>query len=145
MSLTGQVLRVHEAIYRATDGLLGHKMIGVPCLLLRTTGRRSGQTRTGSLVYARDGADYVVVASKGGADENPAWLLNLRANPDVEIQIGRQRQRARAREVTSSDPDYRRLWKLVNDNNRGRYDGYQKLTKREIPLVVLSPQVPAAT
>ncbi|HEX6457808.1 MAG TPA: nitroreductase family deazaflavin-dependent oxidoreductase [Thermoleophilaceae bacterium] len=139
MSLTGQVLRVHEAIYKATDGRLGHNMIGVPCLLLRTTGRRSGQTRTGSLVYARDGDDYVVVASKGGADENPAWLLNLRANPEVEIQVGRKRQRARARELKSSDADYQRLWKLVNDNNHGRYDGYQKLTKREIPLVVLTP------
>jgi F420H(2)-dependent quinone reductase len=139
MSLTGQVLRVHEALYKATDGRVGHGMIGVPCLLLRTTGRKSGQTRTISLVYARDGDDYVVVASKGGADENPAWLLNLRANPDVEVQVGRKRQKARAREVTSADPDYQRLWKLVNDNNRGRYDGYQKLTQREIPLAVLTP------
>jgi F420H(2)-dependent quinone reductase len=79
------------------------------------------------------------VASKGGADENPAWLLTLRANPDVEVQVGRKRQKARAREVTSADPDYQRLWKLVNDNNRGRYDGYQKLTQREIPLAVLTP------
>jgi F420H(2)-dependent quinone reductase len=139
MSLTGQVLRVHEALYKATNGRVGHGMIGVPCLLLRTTGRKSGQTRTISLVYARDGDDYVVVASKGGADENPAWLLNLRANPDVEVQVGRKRQKARAREVTSADPDYQRLWKLVNDNNRGRYDGYQKLTQREIPLAVLTP------
>lgn len=140
MSLTGQVLRVHEAIYKATDGRLGHGMIGVPTLLLRTTGRRSGETRTASLVYARDGDDYVVVGSKGGADEHPAWVFNIRANPDVEIQVGRKRQRARARELSSADPDYGRLWKLVNDNNRGRYDGYQKLTKREIPLVVLTPQ-----
>lgn len=139
MSLTGQVLRVHEAIYKATDGRLGHSMIGVPTLLLRTTGRRSGQMRTSSLVYARDGDSYVIVASKGGADENPAWLLNLRANPDAEVQVGRKRQRARARELTSSDPEYQRLWKLVNDKNHGRYDGYQKLTKREIPLVVLTP------
>ena len=140
MSLTGQVLRVHEAIYKATDGRLGHNMIGVPTLLLRTTGRRSGQTRTGSLVYARDGEDYVVVASKGGADQHPAWLFNLRANPDCEVQIGRERQPARARELGPSDPDYERLWKLANDNNRGRYDGYQKLTQRPIPVVVLSPR-----
>src|SRR5438067_217582 len=97
MALVGQVLRVHEAISKGTDGRLGHNMIGVPTLLLRTTGRRSGAARTNSLVYARDGADYVVVASVGGADHNPGWLFNLRANPDVEIQIGRERQKVRVR------------------------------------------------
>jgi F420H(2)-dependent quinone reductase len=139
MSITGQVLRIHEAIYKATDGRLGHGMIGVPTLLLRTTGRRSGATRCNSLVYARDGADYLVVASVGGADHNPGWLHNLRANPDVEIQIGRERQAARAREVGPSDPDYSRLWKIANDGNRGRYYEYQKNTSRGIPVVVLTP------
>ena len=139
MSLVGQVLRVHEAIYKGTDGRLGHNMIGVPTLLLRTTGRRSGATRTNSLVYARDADDYLVVASMGGADHSPGWLHNLRANPDVEIQIGRERKAARARELGPSDPDYARLWKIVNDGNRGRYDEYQKLTSRPIPVVVLTP------
>ena len=139
MSLVGQVLRVHEAIYKGTDGRLGHNMIGVPTLLLRTTGRRSGATRTNGLVYARDADDYLVVASMGGADHNPGWLHNLRANPDVEIQVGRKRKKARARELGPSDPDYARLWKIVNDGNRGRYDEYQKLTSRPIPVVVLTP------
>ena len=139
MTLVGQVLRVHEAIYKGTDGRLGHNMIGVPTLLLRTTGRRSGAARTNSLVYARDGADYIVVASVGGADHHPGWLFNLRANPDVEIQVGRKRQPARARELGPSDPDYARLWKLVNDGNRGRYDEYQTKTSRSIPVVVLTP------
>jgi F420H(2)-dependent quinone reductase len=139
MSITGQVLRVHEFLYTRTDGLVGHRMIGVPTLLLRTTGRRSGKTRTNSLVYARDGDDYLVVASKGGADEAPAWLHNLRANPDVEIQIGRKRSNARARVVDASDPDYGRLWQIVNANNHDRYNGYQKLTKRRIPVIVLRP------
>jgi F420H(2)-dependent quinone reductase len=139
MTLVGQVLRVHEAIYKGTDGRLGHNMIGVPTLLLRTTGRRSGAARTNSLVYARDGADYVVVASVGGADHHPGWLFNLRANPDVEIQVGRERQPARARELGPSDPDYARLWKVVNDGNRGRYDEYQTKTSRSIPVVVLTP------
>src|SRR5438067_1853483 len=84
MSITGQVLRLHEALYKRTDGRVGHRMIGVPTLLLRTTGRRSGATRTNGLVYARDGDDYLVVASNGGADRAPAWLHNLRANPHVE-------------------------------------------------------------
>src|SRR5881398_2969957 len=77
MSITGQVLRLHEALYKRTDGRIGHRMIGVPTLLLRTTGRRSGATRTNGLVYARDGDDHLVVASNGSADRPPAWLHNL--------------------------------------------------------------------
>src|SRR3954469_23967336 len=142
MSVTSQVLKVHEKIYKATDGRVGHKMIGVPCLLLRTTGRRSGATRTNGLVYARDGADYLVVASNGGADKPPAWLHNLRANPGVEIQVGRDRQKGTARIVEPSDPDYERLWKIVNENNRDRYTAYQKQTSRPIPVVAITP--PAA-
>src|ERR1700745_2977528 len=103
MSLTGYVLRIHETIYKGTDGRLGHRMIGVPTLLLRTTGRRSGAVRTNGLVYARDGDDYLVVASNGGADRPPAWLYNLQANPEVEIQIGRERRRSTARVIDSAD------------------------------------------
>jgi F420H(2)-dependent quinone reductase len=139
MSITSQVLRVHERIYKATDGRVGHNMIGVPTLLLRTTGRKSGETRTNGLVYARDGDDYLVVASKGGADEAPGWLFNLRANPAVEVQIGRERRKATAREVGPSDPDYERLWKIVNENNKDRYTEYQKGTKRPIPVVAVTP------
>src|SRR5215210_5477001 len=117
MSVMSQVLRVHERIYKATDGRLGHRMIGVPTLLLRTTGRRSGATRTNGLVYARDGDDYLVVASNGGSDQAPAWLHNLRANPDVEIQVGRERQKGTARVVEPADLDYERLWAIVNENN----------------------------
>ena len=139
MSITGQVLRVHEQIYKRTDGRLGHHMIGVPCLLLRTTGRRSGAIRTNGLVYARDGDDYLVVPSNGGADKAPAWLHNLKAHPDVEVQIGRERRKGTAAVVEPSDPDFDRLWKLVNDNNRDRYIAYQKQTKRPIPVVVVTP------
>src|SRR4051812_47912299 len=139
MSVTAKSLRVHERIYKATDGRVGHNMIGVPTLLLRTTGRRSGATRTNGLVYARDGADYLVVPSNGGADKPPAWLHNLRANPDVEIQVGRDRQKGTARIVEPSDPDYERLWKIVNENNRDRYYAYQKQTDRPIPVVAVTP------
>lgn len=140
MSLTSRVLRVHEALYKRTDGRIGHRMIGVPTLLLRTTGRRSGATRTNSLVYARDGADYLVVASNGGADRPPAWLHNLRAKPEVEIQIGRERRAATARIVEPSDPDYQRVWKLVNEHNRDRYSAYQAKTTRPIPVVAVTPR-----
>ena len=139
MSLTSQVLRIHEKLYVASDGLVGHRMIGVPTLLLRTTGRRSGATRTNGLVYARDGDDYLVVASNGGADRAPAWLHNLRAEPRVEIQIGRERQPATARVLDSTDPDYPRLWQIVNENNNDRYAAYQAKTARPIPVIALTP------
>jgi deazaflavin-dependent oxidoreductase (nitroreductase family) len=135
----GQVLRVHEKLYKGTDGRVGHKMIGVPTLLLRTTGRRSGATRTNGLVYARDGDDYLVVPSNGGADKPPAWLHNLKANPDVQVQIGRERRQGTAKVVEPTDPDYERLWKIVNENNKDRYYAYQKLTSRPIPVVVVTP------
>ena len=139
MSLVSRALDVHERIYKATDGRLGHGMIGVPTLLLRTTGRKSGATRTNGLVYARDGDDYLVVPSAGGAPKHPAWLHNLRANPDVEVQIGRERRRGTARVVERGDPDFDRLWKIVDENNRGRYAEYQERTDRQIPVVAITP------
>jgi F420H(2)-dependent quinone reductase len=139
MSVTSQVLRVHEKLYVASDGRVGHNMIGVPTLLLRTTGRRSGATRTNGLVYARDGDDYLVVPSNGGADRAPAWLHNLQANSAVEVQIGRDRQPATARVVETTDPEHARLWQIVNANNKDRYSAYQQQTARPIPVVALTP------
>ena len=88
----------------------------------------------GASFTAGDGADYLVVPSKGGADQPPAWLLNLEAKPEVEIQVGRERQKAGSRVVEPSDPDYARLWKIVNENNGDRYTAYQKETSRPIPV-----------
>jgi deazaflavin-dependent oxidoreductase (nitroreductase family) len=139
MSVTSQVLRVHEKVYIASGGRVGHKILGVPTLLLHTTGRRSGKQRTNGLVYARDGDDYLVVASNGGADRAPAWLHNLQANPSVEIQIGRGRQPATARVIDSTDFDYSRLWLIVNENNGDRYTAYQAKTARPIPVIALTP------
>jgi deazaflavin-dependent oxidoreductase (nitroreductase family) len=138
MSLFSTVLRVHQMVYERSGGLLGHRLLGVPTLLLRTTGARTGATRTNALVYARDGDRYLVVASKGGADQAPGWLHNIRANPDVGVQIGRSRHRADATVVAREDPDYSRLWRIVNDNNGGRYDEYQTRTSRPIPIVALT-------
>jgi deazaflavin-dependent oxidoreductase (nitroreductase family) len=139
MSITGRILQIHEQLYKRTDGRIGHRMIGVPTLLLRTTGRRSGATRTNSLVYARDLDDYLVVASNGGADRPPAWLHNLRANPDVEIQIARERRKSTTKIVEPTDPEYDGLWSVVNENNRDRYSAYQKQTARPIPVIVVTP------
>ena len=134
------LLHVHQAVYDVSDGRVGHHMLGVPCLLLRTTGKRTGKSRTSALVYAREGADYVVVASLGGSDRAPAWLHNVRADPHVGVQVGRERSPAVATVVERGDADYARLWRSVNEVNRGRYDGYQAKTSRPIPLVRLTPE-----
>jgi deazaflavin-dependent oxidoreductase (nitroreductase family) len=96
-------------------------------------------TRTNALVYAMDGDDHLVVASNGGADKPPAWLYNVRADPGVEIQVGRRHLKGTARIVEPLDPDYDRLWKIVNANNRDRYYGYEKMTDRPIPVIVVTP------
>jgi deazaflavin-dependent oxidoreductase (nitroreductase family) len=133
-------LAVHAFFYEHTDGLIGHRLLGVPCLMLRTTGRRSGQTRTNSLVYAQDGGRWLVVASKGGNPKAPAWLHNPRANPQVEVQIGRTRHQATTAEIGHDDPELARLWKLVNDNNGGRYDTYQGRHSTVRTVSVPSPE-----
>jgi F420H(2)-dependent quinone reductase len=114
-------------------------MIGVPTLLLRTTGRRTGAQRTNALVYAKDGNEYVLVASNGGEDNSPGWFFNVRAKPEVEIQVAQTKMAGKARVLEPGDHDYERLWRLVNDNNHDRYDSYQSKTTRPIPLIVVSP------
>jgi F420H(2)-dependent quinone reductase len=125
-SLYSRVLRAHQWIYEHTDGLLGHRLLlGNPTLLLRTTGRRSGLTRTNALTYARDGDAYLVVASNGGSPRPPSWLVNLEADPGSEVQVGRRRNRALARPTLPGDPDYARRWTIVDTVNKGRYTQYQ--------------------
>ena len=133
-------LRMHQLLYERTDGLIGHRILGVATLLLHTTGRRTGRTRTNALIYVEDGGRYIVVASKGGAPTPPAWLLNLEANPDVEVQIARRRIPCTATVLGRDDADFARLWRLVNAKNSSRYDRYQAKTDRKIPLVALSPK-----
>ena len=132
-------LRLHQQLYERTDGRIGHRMIGVPTLLLRTTGRRTGAQRTNALVYAKDGSEYVLVASNGGQDNSPGWFFNVGAKPEVEVQVAKSRTAGTARVLEPGDQDYERLWRLVNDNNHDRYNGYQSKTTRPIPLIVVSP------
>jgi deazaflavin-dependent oxidoreductase (nitroreductase family) len=134
-----RMLAAQQWVYERTDGRLGHRLLGMPSLLLRTTGARTGLTRTSGLIYARDGADYLVVPSNGGAARAPGWYHNLRARPQVEIQVGRRRAPATAAPVTPADPDFARLWGLANAVNHNRYRAYQKLTSRPIPVVRLTP------
>jgi deazaflavin-dependent oxidoreductase (nitroreductase family) len=124
----------HVDRYRETDGREGHDWQGTSTLLLTTTGRRSGEPRTLPLIYGRDGDHYLVVASKGGADEPPAWYLNLEADPEVEVQVWGDRFKARAR--TAAAEERERLWPIVT-KEWPAYDEYQRKTDRQIPVVVL--------
>jgi deazaflavin-dependent oxidoreductase (nitroreductase family) len=144
----GPYLMLHGWIYRITDGAVGKRAGSRPALMLHTVGRRTGRPRTTALTYAKDGDDYVVVASYGGAPQHPDWFLNLRANPRVEVQVGRRRRPATARVAEGDERE--RLWRLANEQNRGlapllhrgvigRYDVYQRNTDRQIPVVVITP------
>jgi deazaflavin-dependent oxidoreductase (nitroreductase family) len=134
----------HAKVYRATNGLIGHRVPGVPeMLLLDHVGAKSGKHRYTPLVFARDpqssgagGQDIVLIASKGGYPKNPAWFYNLKANPDTTIQIGSKRIDVHARLATPEE--YDRLWKLVVGVYKG-YEDYRRRTERQIPLVVLEP------
>jgi deazaflavin-dependent oxidoreductase (nitroreductase family) len=101
-----RVLQAHQRLYTKTDGLIGHQLL-VPCLLMRTTGRRSCLIRTDALTYGSNGNTYLVVASNGGSDQAPTWLANLRAEPNREVRIGRRRSKATARAPLPDDTDRR--------------------------------------
>jgi F420H(2)-dependent quinone reductase len=134
-----QVFRIHDTVYQKTNGWIGHRTLGVPSLLLHTVGAKTGTARTTSLSYARDGGNYLIVASKGGYPKAPGWYHNLKANPRVEINVGPKRFGVTAHPVLPADPDYARLWQIVNKNNGNRYEAYQTKTSRPIPVVVLTP------
>jgi deazaflavin-dependent oxidoreductase (nitroreductase family) len=135
-----RLLHLHDLLYKKTGGRIGHHIPGAPpSLLLHTTGAKTGIARSNTLSYAEDGGKYYVVASMGGAPKAPGWYHNLKANPDVEINLGTRRIPVRAQPLLPEDPNYARLWRLVNDNNSNRYDAYQKRTTRPIPIVELKP------
>ena len=124
----------HVRRYIQTDGAEGHDWQGAKVLLLSTTGRRTGTHRTTPLIYGTRDADYVVIASRGGAPEHPAWYLNLVAEPKVEVQVRADRFTARARTATGAERS--ELWEAAVQRWPA-YDGYQSKTEREIPVVVL--------
>ena len=112
--------------------------VGQPMLLLHARGARSGRPRTTPLLYTPHGDSLVLVASKAGAEHHPAWYHNVRAHPDVEVEIGGQRRPMRAREAQGAERD--QLWRLVNDNYTG-YETYQRRAgARRIPVVVVEPR-----
>jgi len=128
----------HRIVLMLSRGRRGWTAMNMPVLELTTTGRKSGRSHAVMLTSPwQEGAALVVVASRGGDDKPPAWLLNLRANPDVEVAVqGKPKQHMRARVAT---PDERtRLWPLVTADHTN-YADYQKRTDREIALVLLEP------
>lgn len=133
----------HVRRYRETGGTDGHIWKGhdgkghFPCLLLTTTGRKSGEARTTPLIYGRDGADYVVIASQGGRPVHPYWYLNLEENPRVEVQVEAETFAATARAAGGDDRE--RLWGMMA-RLYPPYDDYRvkAAATREVPVVVLS-------
>jgi deazaflavin-dependent oxidoreductase (nitroreductase family) len=128
----------HTVAYRVTRGVVGHRIPGLPpMLLLDHVGAKSGQKRTSPLVYTSDGNQLVLVASKGGHPKNPGWFHNLRANPDTTVQVGSERRPVRARVARPEERG--RLWNKAVSTYAG-FDDYRRRTEREIPLVVLEPR-----
>ncbi len=130
-----RLLSLLQLVYERTDGRFGARIGGRRLLLLTTRGRTSGRARTVALLYVPDGDNLVVVGSKGGSDKPPAWLLNLLAQPEAQVQVGREKRQVQAR--AAGDGEHPRLWALVN--RVWDYDAYQARTKRRIPVVILEP------
>ena len=133
----------HVERYRASNGADGHIWTGFdgtgnfPCLLLTTTGRKSGEARTTPLIYGEDGDNFMIIASQGGRPDHPAWYKNLLVEPSVELQVGPDIFAATAR---TADPEERaRLWPKMAEIYPP-YDEYQQkaAASREIPLVILT-------
>ena len=125
----------HVAKYEETGGAVGHDWNDTSCLILRMKGRKTGELRKAPLIYGRDGEDFALVASKGGAPEHPGWYKNLLAHPDVEIQVHGEIIPVTARTGTAEDK--KRVWPVMTAQWPD-FDGYQAGTSREIPVVLLS-------
>ena len=127
----------HVRQYEATSGKIGHDWNNTSCLVLHTIGRKSGETKKFPLIYGRDGNNYLLIASKGGAPDHPGWYKNLLAHPDVKIQVWDKVIPVRARTATAEEK--KRVW-LIMTAQWPDYDKYQAGTKRDIPVVMLTPR-----
>ena len=129
---------LHRVTLKLTGGKVGWKGSGMPVLQLTTTGAKSGQPRTVMLTSPlQEGDTVVIVASRGGDDRNPAWLANIKANPEVRVVFGGKPEQKMRAQVADAD-ERARLWPLITKDHQN-YAGYQTKTTREIPVVLLSP------
>jgi deazaflavin-dependent oxidoreductase (nitroreductase family) len=122
--------------FRANAGVVGGPWEGATMLLLHTKGAKSGLPRVNPLVYLPDGKRYVIIASKGGAPEDPQWYRNLLANPDVEIEVGTSTIPVRATEITGPERDELYARQVVR---RPAFAEYEQRTTRTIPVIALTP------
>ena len=128
--------KIHPIVYRLTGGRLLGELMGMPVLLLSTTGARTGQRRTTPLTYLPDGERYVVIGSFLGEPRHPGWVHNLRKDPRAEVQVGSSKRAVVAHEAQGEERA--RLWQRAVDLGAG-YEEYEGRTEREIPVVVLQP------
>ncbi|MQY08148.1 nitroreductase/quinone reductase family protein [Actinomadura macrotermitis] len=126
----------HIRNYVETDGQKGHLYQGMPTLLLTTRGRRTGTLRRTALIYGEAEGRHLLVASNGGSDQDPAWYLNLTADPEVNVQVGAEKFPAHAR--TASPDEKQKLWPVMTAVFP-TYDTYQTKSTRDLPLIILEP------
>jgi deazaflavin-dependent oxidoreductase (nitroreductase family) len=131
-----RLYRVHRFLYRLTGGIIGHRSLAGPMLLLTTVGRKSGQRRTTPLLYMADGPRFVVVGSNGGRPSAPAWVLNVMATPAVDLQVGRRKLHAEARLLAGEERAA--MWPRLLTHYPS-WGAYQELTERQIRVVSFSP------
>jgi F420H(2)-dependent quinone reductase len=130
------IMQAMVGLYRLTKGGFGGRMAGLNVLLLTTTGRKTGKTRTTPLGYFEEDGGYVIIASNAGGDTHPAWYHNLKSNPRVQIEIKDRKLEANAEVIA---PDRRsELWARLTAMSP-QYAGYETKTTREIPMVMLRP------
>ena len=129
---------LHKGLLKVSFGKLGWDAGNMPVLELTTTGRKSGQPRSVMLTSPhQDGDRIVIVASKGGNDEHPAWFLNLRDDPNVQVAFKGAAPKPMLARVATAE-ERAELWPVITSAYKG-YAGYQEKTSREIPLVFLDP------
>ncbi len=123
--------------FRSNHGKVGGYFEGRPILLINHTGARTGKPRTNPVTYLKDGNRYLVFASKGGADTNPDWYYNLKAHPEVKIEVGDDKIEVRAEEITGAERD-----KLYEQQSKvmPQFSQYAEKTKRIIPIFALIPK-----
>jgi F420H(2)-dependent quinone reductase len=129
--------KLNIPLYRFSGGRIGGKINEAPVLLLTTTGRKSGQQRTAPVVYLADGENLIVIGSNAGHSRTPAWSLNLKAEPDAEVEVGRERRQVRAR--VAEGEERAELWRKHNVQYSG-FDEYEARTDRDIAVFVLEPR-----